>query len=410
MKTINKLFHSLLVLILCLGSVSFLHSCKDDDETLINQFYDFPEMITCKIGDEVTFADMKFGEDTMVVPAVVLNLRYAVENSNILASRNGTLYAVGLGSTEIFIYNEDDELIRTIPVIVESSLEFLEHEENPINLKYGDELNLVSNYANYEEFKLCSFTTSDKSVLTVDRDGNVKAVGLGTADVTIYVGNQEYKTYNFVVSPNYTITMTQGQVSKITDLISEISLGQSYYLDPVKSGVVAVTRISTSSSIILTAMGSGDTVLKNSYYVIAVTVTPASLQTLFDMDFLVNTLKSSMTSLTVIKEKMKDYDLIAEGPLNDQGLSSTYSKALRYAPFGDAKSITFYFDGYGYYKTCVIETGKTSEEVCGWLINNCASSRIDRYTGEFSAFQPVLNIYSDEFYAVDGSWSTIQYK
>ncbi|MDE6271394.1 MAG: hypothetical protein K2M31_00100 [Muribaculaceae bacterium] len=397
MKTINIIKHWGMGLMLCIGMVTLLNSCKDDDETLIDQFYEFPEIITCSLGDQIEIADMKFGDDTLVVPAVVMNLTYAIENKNIITTVNGELTAVGVGSTEIFIYNAQEELIKTIPVVVTFGVDFINPEDGIINLKYNEEIECIEKYNNENDLKYCQFISTDTGVVTVNDQGLIKAVGLGEAQIGVYINRHLNLVYDVTVSPNYEVTMNSGKVIGLQYLIDD--LPNAYYLSGLSSSNPKV--VNAVSYGYVTSLEEGVAIVGNSDVKVKITVINP-LKSLFDLDAVQI---GHYVRLSTVKNNMSVYLLTSERAATFNGV--LYPTVLTYQPFDDATSIKFYFDRTNYLKFRVVETGKTSEEVCGWLANNANSTKLDQ-TGQFSYFRLVNGASYNYVYPVNGSWSTIQ--
>lgn len=91
-----------------------LQSCKSDEEDFIK---DFPSECTLKLGESCLIVDI--AEDALVVPAVMANFKWQSDDENVAIVKNASIQGVGIGETEIRIYNSDaSEVLAVVQVKV----------------------------------------------------------------------------------------------------------------------------------------------------------------------------------------------------------------------------------------------------------------------------------------------------
>lgn len=114
-------------------------------------------------------------------------------DNHVVTVNNGIVTAVGPGTTEVWVKTRDSEKIARCTVNVSQEEESgsveligISLEPSDITLNPGDqrELTVTAQPANAEIPDL-SWGSSDETIVTVDQQGNLKAVGAGTAIVSV---------------------------------------------------------------------------------------------------------------------------------------------------------------------------------------------------------------------------------
>ena len=133
-----------------------------------------------------------------LTPADVGTLNYTSSNDSVVTvDKDGNIKAIGEGSAVVTVsFDGNDDYAaaenKTVTVTV---------IKNDIAINVTDSLNLNVDEECTIEVKLnetdakgnITFDSSDVSVVTVDKDGNVKAVGAGNANITVsYAGDNKY--------------------------------------------------------------------------------------------------------------------------------------------------------------------------------------------------------------------------
>lgn len=152
------------------------------------------EQIASKVPAQV-FAEES---DTAIVYQVVINnipesdyntkitaVPYAIDGETVIVAEEGQSYAiaevanilVSNGSNEAGLLEYIDSVLETGEVIVPTSLELTKGEEKKIDVTVNP------------SYLTPSYSTEDDSIITVDKQGVVTAIGLGTANVIVEIGS-----------------------------------------------------------------------------------------------------------------------------------------------------------------------------------------------------------------------------
>ena len=92
--------------------------------------------------------------------------------------------------------------------LIETSIDL--NSEDSLELNVGDEDSIVAEL-DPEDAGFITFTSSNKSVVTVDSEGNIKAVGEGEADIVLSFDG-DYK-YAPAESVNVTVSVSRIETS-----------------------------------------------------------------------------------------------------------------------------------------------------------------------------------------------------
>ncbi|SDA63399.1 Ig-like domain-containing protein, partial [Methanobrevibacter millerae] len=215
-----------------------------------------------KIATEITLTNVtielkayqRIGDLAALFPSEAGNLKYVSNNEDIvLVSDDGIIYARKNGTATVTVSFAGDDKYKAaesknITVTVTLNDASVSVENDTIDL-YVDDTCIINATAN-PRFLAVYYASSNESVASVTEYGNVKAVGEGTAIITLTVGNGETYAVN---STNVTVT-----VSKIsTEIIIENETLDLKVNDKVDSGVSLnpseagnLTYIISNSSII----------------------------------------------------------------------------------------------------------------------------------------------------------------
>uniref|UniRef100_UPI00388D36AC Ig-like domain-containing protein n=1 Tax=Methanobrevibacter sp. TaxID=66852 RepID=UPI00388D36AC len=215
-----------------------------------------------KIATEITLTNVtielkayqSIGDLAALFPSEAGNLKYVSNNEDIvLVSDDGIIYARKNGTATVTVSFAGDDKYKAaesknITVTVTLNDASVSVENDTIDL-YVDDTCIINATAN-PRFLAVYYASSNESVASVTEYGNVKAVGEGTAIITLTVGNGETYAVN---STNVTVT-----VSKIsTEIITENETLDLKVNDKVDSGVSLnpseagnLTYIISNSSII----------------------------------------------------------------------------------------------------------------------------------------------------------------
>ena len=126
-------------------------------------------------------------------PAGAGDLTYTSSNESVVIVENGMIKAIGEGTAIITVSFEGNDFYaaaenRTITVNVGLNDASVSVNNSTLDLFVGDNFTIVA--ATVPEGLAVSFSSSNESVATVDADGKIVAVGIGSAIITVSVGGE----------------------------------------------------------------------------------------------------------------------------------------------------------------------------------------------------------------------------
>lgn len=184
----------------------------------INGFADGDEIVLNKDG-ETTISVTVRPDDATVKDIVFESSKPDVAT----VDENGNIKAVGEGETTITVYSKDDPTKKDeITVTVKIPVTDVEVEENEFTLNKGDkdEIKVVVK-PDYATEKGVTYTSSKPDIVKVDENGNIEAVGEGTATIT--VSSKDNADIKEVVTVTVKIPVTEIKVEEEL----EIEIGES---------------------------------------------------------------------------------------------------------------------------------------------------------------------------------------
>lgn len=137
-----------------------------------------------------------------VVPTDATDKGIIFESDNekvVRVDENGNIEAVGKGEATITVTSKDDPTKKTeIKVTVEVPVEDVEADKDEITLDLGskDKINVTVTPDDASD-KSVTYESSDETVVKVDENGNIEAVGEGTAIITV-VSKENPEKYDTV--------------------------------------------------------------------------------------------------------------------------------------------------------------------------------------------------------------------
>ena len=146
-----------------------------------------------------------------LTPADAGNLTYTSNNTNVVIVENGKIKSIKKGNATITVsFAGDDRYAtaenKTISVIVNVNDASVAAED--MELKVG-ESGVIDYIENPEGLKV-NFVADNSGIVSVDKDGKVKALKNGTAEITLNVGDDEVYAKNSTV---ITVTVTLNDAS-----------------------------------------------------------------------------------------------------------------------------------------------------------------------------------------------------
>jgi uncharacterized protein YjdB len=220
--------------------------------------------VTVLIPTEITVANATFSlnvndevdSGASLTPADAGNLTYTSSDETVAVVVDGKIKALAEGSAVITVSFDGNEEYaaasenKTIEVTVTLNDASVSVENDTLDLKVNDTYAIVPTTA--PEGLNVTYTSSNESVATVDVDGNVVAVGLGRAVITLTVGGDgvyalNSTTVNIIVKKDLNLnasSMTMGQ--NVTIIITgfenatgnaTITIGEDNYTTSIMWGM-----------------------------------------------------------------------------------------------------------------------------------------------------------------------------
>ncbi|WP_405267483.1 right-handed parallel beta-helix repeat-containing protein, partial [Methanobrevibacter sp.] len=224
------------------------------------------DVTVAKIPTEITVSsdsfDLKVREGTghfaNLTPGDAGDLNYTSSNESVAVVMFGSIVGVGEGTAVITVsFAGNDKYAaaenKTIKVTVTLWDASVSVENDTMELFVGENGTIVAT-TNPEGLSV-NYTSSDESVVTVDAQGNVEAVGEGSAVITVSVGNGEFFAYN---STEVSVTVSKIPTEiiltndtfdlKVNEWVSDVA-----NLTPAEAG--NLTFVSSDESIVLASDG-----------------------------------------------------------------------------------------------------------------------------------------------------------
>ena len=176
------------------------------------------------------------------------------DESVVTVSAKGKVKAVGDGDAVITVsfagnqkYKPCEEKVTVKVSLIETSIDL--NSEDSLELNVGDEDSIVAEL-DPEDAGFITFTSSNKSVVTVDSEGNIKAVGEGESDIVLSFDGD----YKYAPAESVNVTVTVSRIETSINLNSEDSLDLfvsetdtiTAELDPEDAGLITFTSSNTS--------------------------------------------------------------------------------------------------------------------------------------------------------------------
>ena len=281
----KKKFLALLTTMVVGASVGVFASCnKSSDDSSTPTTPDSSSSVPVESFATLENFTLGFGE-TKTLEAVGDNLVWSTSDPNVATvSQNGEVLGVGLGEATISVTNGVDTVTCTVVVAPSSSVPSLELDVSQRTVGIGQThtitpvVSIDGVVLNYVQF---TYTMDDPSIATVDANGMIRGVAIGTT--TLYVaynagGYEDGVEITVVVSEdvifqvNHTyITLcakeiTGGTYSSTANVeVTELNVGgQSVDFSEVTFSIADET-IATVANGVVTAKMAGETILTASY-------------------------------------------------------------------------------------------------------------------------------------------------
>ncbi len=144
--------------------------------------------------------------DVRVNPENATNKELTFESSNenvVKVDENGKITAVGEGTATVTVTSKDDPSKKdTVTVtVVKREVEYNIIAPDKLSLYVNEAKNLGARVEPSEGAPAIKYSSADESIVKVDENGNVIAVGVGSTTVTLDLGNGTVKVIPVVVLP-----------------------------------------------------------------------------------------------------------------------------------------------------------------------------------------------------------------
>ena len=175
-----------------------------------------------------------------------LNVIYTCDNSGVVTVEDGVVTAVKAGIAKVILTVGGDgkyaENSTSITVTVNKMDTSISVDAESLDLDVGDDSSVVAKLTPVGAGNVV-FTSSNDSVVTVDMNGNVKAVGEGNAIITLsYAGSDRYNAAEDV-SVSVTVKEVKQNASMVVDVgkaVEDENFTMAINLPKDATGIVAV--------------------------------------------------------------------------------------------------------------------------------------------------------------------------
>ena len=222
-KAIRDIVLVILAVLLILSAAIFLVSRRANDEPepepeIVERTPEPPpevievESIEILLESEEVPVGRKFWIDVIIQPHNATDKSFEIVSDNELVVRpqGSNWYAAGEGTANIVVTAPNGVTASVEITVVTPDLERITLDQDEITLALGDsvtlELTITPRDAVVEESIV--FTSDDEDVATVSEDGEITAVGVGTATITATVGYVYTQVYVTVIIPTKSIQIS----------------------------------------------------------------------------------------------------------------------------------------------------------------------------------------------------------
>ena len=212
-----------------------------------------------------------------LTPSEAGNLTYNSSNSSVVMAEYGIIIPVGPGNATITVsFAGNDKYAaaenKTITVTVSLNDVSVSVNNSTLDLKTGDTFAInATTVPSIAKLFNVTYNSSDESVVTVDKNGTVTAIGEGNATITVGVGDGRVFAKN---STNITVTVSLKDASVVAEDM-ELKVGENGTISytTVPDGL-NVTYIVDNSGVVSVDENGIVTALKGGKAVITVKIAP----------------------------------------------------------------------------------------------------------------------------------------
>ena len=223
-------------------------------------------IIVNRIPAEITVSSDSFdlrvlegtGHFANLTPGDAGTLNYTSSNESVAVVMFGSIFGVGEGTAVItvsFAGNAkyaaaENKTIKVTVTLLDASVSV---ENDTMKLFVGENGTIVS--TTNPDGLTVNYTSSDESVVTVDVQGNVEAIGEGSAVITVSVGNGEFFAYNST-EVSVTVSKIPTEIILTNDTFDlKVNEWVSDVANLTPEGAGNLTFVSSDESIVLASDG-----------------------------------------------------------------------------------------------------------------------------------------------------------
>ena len=205
-----------------------------------------PRYLTLSVGESKPI------EVTVTPPDAVYTLSYHITNTNIAeVSNNGIVHGKQVGETDLKVSADNGKYSMCRVIVTEKKPESVYIQPN-LTLELGQSKYLSASVTPSDAQYTLTWSSSNENVATVSQYGNVRAVGVGTAKITVRTDNGKTASCNVTVKNN---SVTNIEIEPSV----ELNIGDEYTLTPTITPSNASTTLTwtTSNSTVATVTQNG---------------------------------------------------------------------------------------------------------------------------------------------------------
>ncbi len=205
---------------------------------------------------------LTIGDETYIIANTDpkgLVIDYATDDTNIVSVDDyGHITALGNGTATIFVSVGDNRVYKydvvNVTVSVKIPTEIILANET-LDLKANDKYHILANLTPADAGNL-TFTSSDTTVVTVDDEGNVEAIGGGKATITIsFAGND-----NYTAAKDAFVTVTVSKLDTAIDVNVSVDDNDVVITAEVDSSANGLVEFNISGKTVYVAVNEGKAV------------------------------------------------------------------------------------------------------------------------------------------------------
>ncbi len=242
------------------------------NDVVLYGYYKIPvESIEIMMNEDIVInKDEKTRINVYVNPedATIKDIIYESNDESVVKiDKYGNITAVGEGTATVTVYSKDDTSKKDeITVTVKSPVTELTVDKTEITLNKGDEDKITAEVNPEATNRKITYKSNDEKIVTVDENGNIKAVGEGVAIITVYSEDDPTVKKDVTVTVKIPVTELTVENKEITLDIDEIkSINAKVNEDATDKELIyessdpGIAKVDSNGDII--AVGKGEAII-----------------------------------------------------------------------------------------------------------------------------------------------------